>query len=115
MGCIFCGGRPLTNEHVLAKWLAGPLGVQGNVRHVYSEPPDDAPPTREWRAGGLDIKVKAVCGPCNEGWMNDLEGQVRPFLGPMIEGRAKNLSPTDCQALTSWLLKTVLMLQLAEP
>lgn len=110
MDCVFCGGGPLTKEHALPRWLAGPLGADGRVRHAYSEPPDGAEPTREWEAGGMDIKPKAVCKQCNGGWMEALESRVRPFLGPMIEGDQAVLSSVDCEALTAWLLKTVLML-----
>jgi hypothetical protein len=47
--------------------------------------------------------------------MARLENDVPPFLGPMIQGAPSMLSAIDCERLTTWLLKTVLMLQLAEP
>ncbi len=115
MGCVFCGRGPLTKEHALPRWLADPLGGHGSVKHAYLEPPDGALPTREWSSRGLDLKVKAVCEDCNGGWMNALEGRARPSLYPMIEGGDLQLSAADCETITTWLLKTVLMLQLAEP
>jgi hypothetical protein len=114
-GCVFCGKRPTTKEHALPLWLAGPLGAEGLITHEYLEPPDGAEPTRRWQARAPAIEVNDVCGPCNNGWMARLESEVRPFLGPMIEGDPATLSPVCCEGLTTWLLKTVLMLQLAEP
>ena len=114
-GCVFCGSLPTTKEHAIPRWLAGPLGGGGLMTHEYLEPPDGAAPTRRWRSHQPTIEVKDVCAPCNHGWMEGLESSVRPFLGPMIRGEPATLTPGRCESLTTWLLKTVLMLQLAEP
>jgi hypothetical protein len=119
--CLFCGGRPLTNEHALAQWLAGPLGVDGvPVEHEYLLRPESGggqPQRRVWVSSkGLDIKVKAVCGVCNNGWMNKLETGVRPFLTQLIQGRGLvSLGHARRALLVRWLLKTIAMHQLAEP
>lgn len=113
--CVFCGNRATTKEHALPRWLGRPLAIEGLVTHRYLEPPDGAEPTRTWQAREPAVTVREVCGPCNHGWMEALEATVRPFLGPMIEGEPAVLSAEDCGSLATWLLKTVLMLQLAEP
>src|SRR4051812_27385602 len=110
MGCVFCGGGPLTREHVIPSWLSGPLGGSGPISHVYLEPPDGAQPSRQWSAAHLDVKVKAVCRRCNQGWMNGLESAMQRVLKPLIQGKGIHwLAPGQCEVLTTWLLKTALM------
>ncbi|WP_405459690.1 hypothetical protein OG786_20905 [Streptomyces sp. NBC_00101] len=106
--CVFCGGTPLTKEHVLPRWLKVALdpsvrrfryirlSEEGLQRH-------DAPP--------LNDQVKVVCSECNSGWMNQLEESVRHFLPALIQGTACTLDAAEQQALATWTLKTLLMFQ----
>jgi hypothetical protein len=57
----------------------------------------------------FDATVKIVCASCNNGWMNDLENGVRPFLPDLINGRAVELTAGNQKALASWSLKTMFM------
>jgi hypothetical protein len=34
----------------------------------------------------LSSQVRVVCGPCNSGWMSQLQNQAKPFLTPLFEG-----------------------------
>lgn len=43
----------------------------------------------------FDIQVRAVCIPCNTGWMSRREGEVRPFLEPMITGTRITIKPQN--------------------
>lgn len=114
--CVICGGTPLTNEHVIPQWLAEPLGAKDQeVTHAYESPPSMGAPRREWATTGVDLKVKRVCAECNNGWMNDLERGVQPFLGNLVRGRIAMLGPSRRAVLVRWLLKTIAMQQLAEP
>jgi len=73
------------------------------------------------RATGKLI-TKGVCGGCNNGWMCELEGQMRPILGPLVapdfcsftrdsfDELARNLP-----LLTRWLLKSAVTLSLVVP
>ncbi|XVV39325.1 hypothetical protein ACQPXT_40500 [Streptomyces sp. CA-100214] len=60
-------------------------------------------------------QVKAVCGLCNSGWMSSLEGQVKPYLLPMIKGEIVELPPKAQELLATWTLKTALMCQVMLP
>lgn len=42
-------------------------------------------------AGVANIKVEAVCGGCNNGWMLKLEDEAIPFLSRLIEGQDTGL------------------------
>lgn len=109
-GCVFCGGRPLSKEHVLPRWLRDHLDYltetqvwatdsEGVLTSVDSIP---IPPGER--------VVKAVCVRCNSGWMAQLEGDVRPALVPLIRGRRRT---TRLQAamVARWAMKTAMMVQ----
>lgn len=112
--CIFCGGTPLTNEHVLPAWIGSALvGGSGKLIHAWTNP--ETGDTREWRTDLVDFKAKVVCGPCNNGWMNDLETAARPYLIGMIQGRGRTLHDDGRRLCAYWALKTVMMLECAQP
>lgn len=60
-------------------------------------------------------RVKAVCEPCNSGWMSALEGRVKPYLLPMIKGEIVEIPPEAQESLAVWTLKTALMCQVMLP
>ncbi|MFD8685378.1 hypothetical protein [Streptomyces sp. NPDC059651] len=106
--CVFCGGTPLTKEHVLPRWLK--VAMDPTVRTVRyirlsqdSVQHHDAPPLNE--------QVKVVCSDCNSGWMNQLEEDVRQFLPDLIRGLPCTLDLVRQRSLASWTLKTILMFQ----
>ncbi|MEV4535223.1 hypothetical protein AB0J82_15465 [Asanoa sp. NPDC049518] len=57
--------------------------------------------------------VKAVCGRCNNGFMNRIEAAARSCLSTMIRGDMElSLSAEAAVALATWAVKTSLMVQL---
>jgi hypothetical protein len=107
--CLFCGaaGR-LTKEHAWPRWLARALPGEGAFTHSVMAP--KRPP---WRAVGLDIQVRSVCGRCNSTWMSELEQSTRPVLTRLIQDEAVELSVGDQRTLASWSFKTGIVLQRA--
>jgi hypothetical protein len=111
--CVFCGGGPCTNEHVLPRWLrvAFPEEAQRDTLHVRTT--EEAETSR--RGNLLDAQAKIVCGPCNSGWMNGLEEGVRTYLPRMIKGKPVQLTRKKQTQLATWSLKTVMMLHCVYP
>ncbi|MGR6973203.1 hypothetical protein ACU639_27055 [Streptomyces cynarae] len=107
--CVFCGGTPLTKEHVLPKWLKDAFEPSMLPRVQYVRATNAT--SRVYVAPLLNEQVKVVCASCNNGWMNDLEEGVRPFLPALIRGGLAVLDPDEQHALTAWSLKTMLMYQ----
>jgi hypothetical protein len=59
------------------------------------------------------MTVRAVCGPCNNGFMNGIEADARPYLSAMIRGNlAMSLATEGATAVAAWAVKTSLMAQL---
>lgn len=104
-GCIFCGGQPLTREHLWPNWLRKELGIsekwdlriEGEVDGVetrdtsFSQPP-------------FAQTVKAVCAECNGGWMSDIEAAAKPLLQQLVYGRGRRLHLGEQRILANWAL-----------
>lgn len=105
--CVFCDNPVASKEHIWSKWMH-PL-LEGNKAGY------DRRTITRWRDGNeeitgpvgkpgnvADIRVRAVCKFCNNGWMNRQEQLVRPFFGPMIKGDQITIEPDQLQALAVW-------------
>src|SRR5689334_2998942 len=106
-GCIFCGGRPLSKEHVWPQWIRKVQGDRG-MAHYRREIAGDM---TAWRDVDYNLQVKAVCKPCNHGWMSDLETAVQPILSSLIVGNGRNLYRDGQRILATWATKTAMMFQ----
>jgi len=108
--CIFCGGRPVTAEHVLPQWMLQVL--RRDDRGV----PDKVPIIRRVSVRGeptiisrfetnrlFTLQPKCVCASCNNGWMSEVESRAKPFLEPMVEGKRRVELDAEAQnAISSW-------------
>jgi len=109
--CVFCGfiGK-LTGEHVLGDWLSR-IGLDLDpVAHL------TGPLNRLGRGIGITPPfirtVRDVCGPCNHGWMSQLEDVANRVLTPFILGQTGTLAQADQGAVATWLQKTALVAML---
>jgi hypothetical protein len=119
--CVFCGGSPLSREHVVPRWLTNALPEQARFRgqdqQIVLQFPGHAQsrlvlPHREMREPFNGMTVKAVCRSCNSGWMGGIEETVRPILSPLFRGKSQELKAVDAQVIATWAVKTALMAQL---
>jgi hypothetical protein len=104
-GCIFCGGAPLTREHLWPDWLRRELGAVGRSAHRL-EQDEDGLETRDvaFETPPFTQQVRAVCAPCNNGWMSELEAAAKPILLPLIEGRGGVLDCSEQRIVATWAL-----------
>lgn len=77
-GCIFCGKRPLTVEHIFRSAWKDMLVIPEGKGEFY-----------QVKAGGMErisrytpfgLTTKSVCAECNNGWMNDLDLRVEKWV-----------------------------------
>ncbi len=102
-GCIFCGNRPLTAEHVLAKWFTTSAGLGAPSRTRLFR---DHELVHSGEQPSFSKKLRVVCKPCNEGWMKSLEDAVLPSLSEMVWGRSALLLTATQRLLATWFVKT---------
>lgn len=114
---VFCGGSPLTREHVFPQWLASVLPEQERFRgqdlaEVYPNQTKAAEPVhREMKEKFTSTTVRRVCAPCNHGWMGDLERAARPTLTRLIQGELLRIRAKEQACLAFWAAKTSLMFE----
>jgi hypothetical protein len=104
--CLFCGGEPLTREHAFPQWLYGALGVQGRVSiatggHTLRRVPE------------FDVTLRAVCGACNHGWLNELEQSFAGLMTPSLHGGGVSLNREQQRMVALWGVKTWMLLEYA--
>jgi len=107
--CLFCGSTPLSTEHGMPLWTGKVIPGSGPWIHRHVEY-QGGRPIREWRKNVPDLKCRVLCEACNNGWMSQLERDVKPILTPLIEGQSTRLGPHHLEFLSYWALKTSLML-----
>lgn len=103
--CFFCEAtdRPLTNEHLWSAWLEKILPNRGPITYYRANALKGEEPTENrWRGKDFDHTVKAVCEPCNGGWMNQVEIKARPFLESLIHGHGRNLYRDGQRKVATW-------------
>jgi hypothetical protein len=110
--CVFCGGTPVTLEHVWPRWVAAILADGGPVQ-VERRGLDDEPAT--WQQVSLEVTVRRVCAVCNNGWLSELEQAAKPLLEPLILGGTQNLTPAELDTVALWCVKTALLFQFTHP
>lgn len=85
--------------------------VTGSIIYRESKRSDGGVSTHSRRGQLLDSQARVVCRTCNSTWMNDIEGSVRTILPKVIKGREVLLTCKKQEALATWAVKTILMLQ----
>ena len=107
--CIFCGhDGKLTSEHIWGDWVTKYVPRTMNKHHfantLIPRPGEPQPPIVRLRAGDpLSSQVPVVCGPCNSGWMSQIQNQAKPFLIPLFEGKDCALGPEARTAVSAWI------------
>jgi hypothetical protein len=108
--CIFCGGGPLTGEHLLPAWLQHVLPSRDPVvqfRQIGKGEGD----RHEWERNPFREKTGFVCRRCNNGWMSRLERAARPVLEPAIRHERCAFTESDQLMAAAWAFKTCLVFQ----
>lgn len=125
---MFCGGLPLTREHVYPQWLqqfSGPQsfidrqgGYQRSVPQTVARKNSRGEYVEILESRGKktpnlhEVTVKAVCAACNNGWMSALEGQVLPTLRKLANHDQLVLDRNLKDLLAAWAHKCFLMYDL---
>src|SRR4051794_130046 len=103
--CLFCGGTPVTREHLWPDWLRRKVQIAIPFPHHIEEEVDGTP-TRDisFEHPPYDQQVRAVCATCNNGWMSHVEETAKPILEPLLEWRGRVLHRRLQRELATWAL-----------
>jgi hypothetical protein len=110
--CVFCGASNLTREHVLPNWISKMFTAKLTATTTIEK---QGQPDKIYKSALLQHKVKVVCAKCNNGWMSQLESDVKSILSRMLfaldQGTA--LGAKEQNILAFWAQKTVMILDLS--
>lgn len=119
--CVFCNGRPLTQEHIWSDWLTKILpGMEKHTLfNVHSQMlPNNAvfiQPEMISRQGSLaQRKVRRVCEACNTQWMSRLVSRTKLFVELMVLEKPVVISPDDQRDLATWIAISTIMAEFTD-
>jgi hypothetical protein len=103
-----CGGPgPLTDEDVISKTVRKHIPVLGQIQQMFGGVARGRP-LNVMRM----VLADAVCGPCNNVWMSQLENDLTDNLGPQFTStRAVRLDPSQQERTATWAIKTALLIE----
>ena len=108
----------MSREHVFPEWMRELFPEMDEVdykRSIENVAEDGPAEEDQWTAAVFSQTVRDVCTGCNNGWMSNLEGTVKPLLsGPMTDQPCR-YSITEQHAIAVWATKTVLVALRAIP
>lgn len=118
--CIFCGKKGnKSKEHLWPVWMHEFLPTVGdgnNVRELSSFKLQQQIDQKKLKRQGhlFTTKFRVVCKTCNNGWMSELEEDVKPTFLKLIKGEKSNLSEKDQEILSRWISMKVMLGEHAE-
>src|SRR5262249_47646167 len=62
-----------------------------------------------------NLKVRIVCGQCNNGWMSDLETKNIPLVGCLIQDFSTPLDISQQTSIAVWATKTGMVVDCVRP
>jgi hypothetical protein len=121
--CVFCRGDlqgVASEEHIFPQWLLKHLGIprtdqvfQGTGASATLDADE-----KDGRVHGAWRFVEGrVCARCNNGWLSELEEEVRPGLEALLAGAGKivALTPPQRRLLSRWAAKTAFLVSNVSP
>jgi hypothetical protein len=101
--CIFCTNIANSKEHLFPDWILQTLRYDSPMVRRTSDSV-----SRVFRG---DVVVKCVCKHCNEGWMSNLENEVKPFVSPLLHGISFAITKEQQRVMSVWLVKIAMVLE----
>lgn len=112
--CVFCGHvRKLTREHLFRDSLKGRIPASPRLARVRSDRSGYHDRT-DMPVSIFDVTVREVCGPCNHGWMNDIDVHVEDLLIELANGKRRDIPGSQIAGISRWATRIALLRTLSE-
>jgi hypothetical protein len=109
--CDFCGHRgPRAKEHIWSAWLLREFGLEtSTMDNTHIALAGGAVSKRVQSASSM--RYGRVCSTCNNGWMSELESDVKPILMELISSidSKDKLVEDEANVLALWAFKTAIV------
>lgn len=104
--CGWCQQRGDSKEDIFSRWFdndvlqnRGPNAVATLTRQTDHR-------NKTYSLSRIATKltsVRGTCEDCNNGWMSQMEKEVRPVLAPLMNGHARTLLEPDQLKIATWV------------
>lgn len=103
--CLFCANSANSKEHAWPKWILKMRKDMnwGPIRRSVTGLPVKI-------TASAQVKIKAVCEPCNNGWMSRLETENKSLIGGLLNDLSVPLDTSQQTSLARWTVKTAMVL-----
>jgi hypothetical protein len=106
--CAFCTHPADSREHIFSDWMLEMLPP--DQRYIVNERIATRDEYVRYPVRKIKLKAKAVCTPCNNNWMNDLEGRLKPVLQHVLfDELPKTFGLTDLATIAAFAFKTLVL------
>jgi hypothetical protein len=118
--CIFCGNTGLSKEHFWPEWAHAlfpnpPPNDTWKAEFVMGSSLREPPLIRQRQGSLLDKKVRVVCKACNNGWMSQLEEDVKQIILAMLSQEPISLDVREQEKIARWAKLKVIVLDQSGP
>lgn len=116
--CVFCGAedRKISKEHLWSKWMRayvdGSDGGPTPKTRVLANKGGRVKASQTWPEAPFGQEISGPCKICNQGWMERVEDDARPFLIPMLENCVVELRPEAQRSVARWATLKLLIAHL---
>lgn len=101
-----CGGPADSREHLIPEWVDDafelPDGWTRGSTRLHTTSGGMSNTRQVQRIATRLLASKAVCTPCNTGWMSIIENQTKSLLAPLIRGESLRLEHSDQLQIALW-------------
>jgi hypothetical protein len=110
--CAFCTRPADSPEHIFSDWMIELLPP--DQRYVCNERIVSRDEYIQYQRRKIKFVAKAVCTPCNNGWMSDLEGALKSVIGDVLAGNwgaIKIFTPEQLKIIAAFAFKTLVLVK----
>lgn len=101
--CLFCPNRADSAEDIWSSWILEDTKPSQPVQITIGK-------GLKKMADNPAVRIKAVCRPCNNGWMSKIEVENMPHMHAMINDQQTVLTPMQQKSLTRWAVLKAMVL-----
>lgn len=117
--CLFCENVANSNEHMWPYWMRSKFQRNAHdtaieTNHYITASGSYHPDSRPVHGHPTTRKVKAVCRPCNNGWMSALEDEAKPMLAQMLSGNRIVLDELAQRTLVDWVVMKMMVWEVTD-
>lgn len=120
--CIFCGGGPISKEHIFPDWMREIFPRTDKDTHRQGTvswgldgdgKPKATPKVERKQGHAAGKRPKVTCIPCNNRWISTLDRKTKPLLVRLMKSQSYVLSIDEQQLLATWLTKMTMVIDAA--